>query len=133
MTSQIATLAKAPTLGSSTTRGVHAQSPYYWAISPDKDLTFSPIFTSEAGIVGGPVAEYQRLKAVLAEHCASFGRDPGEIMTSAHLRLDPADPKALRGEAEAFAEAGLDLGIVYLPPPHNPTDLETVADVLAGL
>ena len=83
--------------------------------------------------VGGPVQEYVRLKGVLAEHCASFDRDPGEIMTSAHLRLDPADPKALADEAAAFAEAGLDLGIVYLPPPHKPADLDTVAEVLAGI
>ena len=83
--------------------------------------------------VGGPVDQYVRLKGVIAEHCASFGRDPGEIMTSAHLRLDPADPKALLAEAEAFAEAGLDLGIVYLPPPHTPALLETVADVVAPL
>ncbi len=74
-----------------------------------------------------------RLKDVLAEHCALFGRDPDEIMTSAHLRLDPKDPKALAGEAQAFAEAGLDLGIVYLPPPHSPADLDTIADVLAGI
>jgi F420-dependent oxidoreductase-like protein len=83
--------------------------------------------------VGGPVDQYVRLKGVLAEHCASFGRDPAEIMTSAHLRLDPADPKALLAEAEAFAEAGLDLGIVYLPPPHTQSQLEVVADVLAPL
>ena len=36
-------------------------------------------------------------------------------------------------EAEAFAEAGLDLGIVYLPPPHTPAVLETIADVVAGI
>ena len=47
--------------------------------------------------VGGTVAEYVRLKGVIAEHCATFDRDPGEIMTSAHLLLDPADPKALAG------------------------------------
>jgi F420-dependent oxidoreductase-like protein len=83
--------------------------------------------------VGGPVSEYVRLKGVLAEHCADLGRDPSEITTSAHLHLDRNDPKALRGQAEAFAEAGLDLGIVYLPPPHSPADLETVADVVAGI
>jgi alkanesulfonate monooxygenase SsuD/methylene tetrahydromethanopterin reductase-like flavin-dependent oxidoreductase (luciferase family) len=83
--------------------------------------------------VGGPVAEYVRLKGVLAEHCASFGRDPGEIMTSAHLRYDADDPEGLVTEAEAFAEAGLDLGIVYLPPPHSPADLETIADLVAGI
>lgn len=58
---------------------------------------------------------------------------PGEIMTSAHLRYNPDDPKAVAAEAEAFAEAGLDLGIVYLPPPHTPADLETIAEVVVGI
>jgi hypothetical protein len=54
-------------------------------------------------------------------------------MTSAHLQLNPADPKALTGQAEEFAAADLDLGIVYLPPPHTPATLETVADAVAGI
>ncbi len=83
--------------------------------------------------VGGPVEEYVRLKGVLARHCESFDRDPAEITTSAHLRLDRADPGALVGQAEAFAAAGLDLGIVYLPPPHTPDDLEVAARVLDGI
>jgi F420-dependent oxidoreductase-like protein len=83
--------------------------------------------------VGGPVSEYVRLKGVLAEHCASFGRDPSEITTSAHLHLDRSDPKALTGQAEEFAAAGLDLGIVYLPPPHRPADLGAVAEAVAGV
>ncbi|MGI8663480.1 MAG: LLM class F420-dependent oxidoreductase [Acidimicrobiales bacterium] len=83
--------------------------------------------------VGGPVEEYVRLKGVIAEHCATFGRDPAEIMTSAHLRLDNAKPEAVADEAAAFAEAGLDLGIVYLPPPQHPAVLETVAEALAPL
>ena len=70
---------------------------------------------------------------MIAEHCASFGRDPGEIMTSAHLHFDPNDPKAVVGQAEEFAAAGLDLGIVYLPAPHTPADVETVADLVAGI
>jgi alkanesulfonate monooxygenase SsuD/methylene tetrahydromethanopterin reductase-like flavin-dependent oxidoreductase (luciferase family) len=83
--------------------------------------------------VGGPVEEYVRLTGVIAEHCTSFGRDPAEIMTSAHLFLDRNDPEALARQAEEFAAAGLDLGIVYLPPPHTPADLETVAEVVAGI
>jgi F420-dependent oxidoreductase-like protein len=83
--------------------------------------------------VGGPVEEYVRLKGVIAEHCATFDRDPAEIMTSAHLHLDPADPAALTRQAEQFAEAGLDLGIVYIPAPHTPAALEVVADAVAGI
>ncbi len=41
----------APTFGNSTDLGVHATIPYFWAIAPDRDATFSPIFTSSAGTV----------------------------------------------------------------------------------
>ena len=34
---------------------------------------------------------------------------------------------------QELADAGLDLGIVYLPPPHSPADLETVAEAVAGI
>ena len=83
--------------------------------------------------VGGPVEEYVRLTGVIADHCADLGRDPSEIRTSAHLFFDRADPGALAGQAAEFAAAGLDLGIVYLPPPHSPADLEAVADAVAGI
>src|SRR2546423_555665 len=66
----------------------------------------------------------------LHRHCADIGRDPSEIMTSTHLRLDPSDMDALVKEASAFADAGLDLGIVYLPPPHTPAVLEPLAAAL---
>jgi hypothetical protein len=36
-------------------------------------------------------------------------------------------------QAEAYAAAGLDLGIVYLPPPHTPTVLEPVVRALEHL
>ncbi|MEX2395260.1 MAG: LLM class F420-dependent oxidoreductase, partial [Actinomycetota bacterium] len=58
------------------------------------------------------------------------GRDPNEIMTSTHLRLDPSDLGPLVDEASALSEAGLDLGIVYLPPPHTPDVLEPLAKAL---
>ena len=45
------------------------------------------------------------------------------------------DPSAVADEAAAFAEKALDLGIVYLPPPHTPAVLEPLAAALdkAGL
>ena len=68
------------------------------------------------------------------QHCAAVGRDPSEITTSTHLRLpDDGDVGALVGQAEAYASAGLDLGIVYLPPPHTPAVLEPIANALAPL
>jgi F420-dependent oxidoreductase-like protein len=84
-------------------------------------------------VPGGGVDVFKAKRDVLAGHCADIGRDPAEIMTSTHLRLDPDDMDALVAEAEAFADAGLDLGIVYLPPPHTPAILEPLAKALASL
>ncbi len=42
----------APTFGSSSTLGVHTTIPYFWALAPDKDVTFNPIITSQQGVVG---------------------------------------------------------------------------------
>jgi F420-dependent oxidoreductase-like protein len=83
---------------------------------------------------GGPVEEFARKRKILDEHCADVGRDPSEIMTSTHLRLDPSgDVGSLVDAATAYAEAGLDMGIIYLPPPHTPAVLEPVAAALADL
>jgi F420-dependent oxidoreductase-like protein len=83
---------------------------------------------------GGGVEQFQKLRDVLHAHCADVGRDPSEITTSTHLRL-PADGDTtmLVEEATAFGEAGLDLGIVYLPPPHTPAVLEPLAKALTPL
>ena len=82
---------------------------------------------------GGGVDVLRSKRDVLAKHCADIGRDPAEITTSTHLRLDPKDLGPLVDEASAFAEAGLDLGIVYLPPPHTPAVLEPLAKALTGV
>jgi F420-dependent oxidoreductase-like protein len=77
------------------------------------------------------VEVWQHKRAVLTEHCAAIGRDPTEIMTSVQLRLDPhGDVAALADRAAAFADAGLDLFIVYLQPPLRPAVLERVAAAL---
>ena len=41
----------APTFGNSTNLGAHVTIPYYWAIAPDRDATFTPTFTTDAGQV----------------------------------------------------------------------------------
>ena len=41
----------APTVGSDGNLGLTAQVPYFWAISPDRDITFEPIFTTEQSVV----------------------------------------------------------------------------------
>jgi F420-dependent oxidoreductase-like protein len=81
----------------------------------------------------GGVSDFPHKRDVLAKHCATFGRDPAEIMTSAHLRLDPNNIPAIADEAAAWRDAGLDLGVVYLPQPHTPSVLEPVAEAVRPL
>jgi F420-dependent oxidoreductase-like protein len=82
---------------------------------------------------GGPDV-FKQKRDVLAGHCADIGRDPAGITTSVHIRLpENGDVGPLVEEAAAYAEAGLDLGIVYLPPPHTPAVLEPVAQALRPL
>ena len=83
---------------------------------------------------GGPVEEFTKKRDVLHRHCADVGRDPSEITTSTHLRLGAdGDPEPVVETAKMFADAGLDLGIVYLPPPHTPKVLQPLADALRDL
>ncbi|HSS08370.1 MAG TPA: LLM class F420-dependent oxidoreductase [Acidimicrobiales bacterium] len=83
---------------------------------------------------GGPVEAWTAKRDVLAARCAEIGRDPAEITTSTHLRYDAeAGAAALAEQAVAFDAAGLDLGVVYLPPPHTPAVLEPIAEALRPL
>jgi F420-dependent oxidoreductase-like protein len=83
---------------------------------------------------GGGPDMFKQKRDVLAGHCADVGRDPAEITTSVHLRV-PADGNLdlLVDEAVSYRDAGIDLGIVYFPPPHTPAALEPVAQVLRPL
>ncbi len=84
--------------------------------------------------VGGTPEEFTRKRDVLHRHCADIGRDPAEIMLSSHVRLEPdLDYAKVAAEAAALGEAGLDLAIVYLPPPHTPAVLEPLAKALEPL
>lgn len=80
-----------------------------------------------------PVAEYRRKRAILDEECARIGRDPSAIMTSTQLWARGRSPQQLADLAAAYAEAGLDLGIVTLPAPFDPAVLEPVAEALHPL
>ena len=83
---------------------------------------------------GGTVDEFRRKLDVLHGHCADVGRDPKELTISTHLRLGAdGDVVDVVKQAEQYAGAGLDLGIVYLPPPHRPEVLEPLAAALADL
>ena len=82
----------------------------------------------------GSTDVFKQKRDVLAAHCADVGRDPAEITTSVHIRLPGSgDIGPLVDEAAAYADAGMDLGIVYLPPPHTPAVLEPIAQALRPL
>lgn len=81
---------------------------------------------------GMDVASFVETREKLHEACEAIDRDPSEIMTSQHLRYDPtAGPGPLADAAAERVEVGLDLAIVYLPPPHDPAVLAPLAEVLA--
>ena len=50
-----------PEFGSSSDLGTTVQVPFFWAIRPDRDLTFNPIFTTHEGVV--LAGEYRALTA----------------------------------------------------------------------
>lgn len=70
-------------------------------------------------------------REVLWEQCRAVGRDPAEILTSAHQPVDLDDLDDLRRRASAFRDAGLGLLIFYLPPPHRVATLEPLARLAA--
>ena len=68
---------------------------------------------------------------MLDSHCADIGRDPKEIISSAHLRLEPdRNYGQVIEQAAALAAEGLDLGIIYIAPPHDPAVLEPLAEAI---
>ena len=68
---------------------------------------------------------------VRVARCADIGRDPKEIIRSSHLRLDQdRNYGRVIEKAAGLAAEGLDLGIVYISPPHDPTVLETLAEAI---
>ena len=91
-------------------------------------------FAQHWNVPGGGVEIFKHKRDVLHAHCADLGRDPAEIETSTHLRFS-ADRTIgdLVDEAAAFAEAGMDLGVVALAPPHDPKVLTPLAEALAPL
>lgn len=101
-----------------------------------RTLRITAKYADHWNFVGGPPEEFARKRDVLAAHCADIGRDPAEIRLSAHIRLSPDhhNPSApidyghAIAEAAALGDEGLDLAIVYLPPPHDPRVLEPLAD-----
>jgi F420-dependent oxidoreductase-like protein len=82
--------------------------------------------------VGGTPDQFRETRDVLHQHCADIGRDPAEILLSSHVMFT-GDPAETAASAAALGEAGVQLGIINLRPPHTAAVLEPLAAALAEL
>ena len=98
-----------------------------------RTLRITAQYADHWNFVGGPPEELARKRDVLAAHCADVGRDPKEITISSHVRLSPErDYDRVIEEAAGLGAEGLDLAIIYLPPPYDPGVLEPLAEKIAA-
>jgi len=96
-----------------------------------RTLRITARYAQHWNFAGGPPDLFARKRDVLAAHCADIGRDPKEIVRSAHLRLDEdRNYGQVIEDAAGLAAEGLDLGIVYVSPPHDPAVLEPMAEAI---
>jgi alkanesulfonate monooxygenase SsuD/methylene tetrahydromethanopterin reductase-like flavin-dependent oxidoreductase (luciferase family) len=96
-----------------------------------RTLRITARYAQHWNLVAGSPEVFARKRDVLASHCADIGRDPKEITLSAHLRLESDRNYAkVVEDAAALAAEGLDLGIVYISPPHDPAVLEPLAEAI---
>ena len=89
-------------------------------------------FAQHWNFVGGTPEQFSRKRDVLHQHCADLGRDPSEILLSSHVAFT-GDPAETASTAAALGEAGVQLAIVYLRPPHTAAVLEPLAAALSQL
>ncbi len=87
-------------------------------------------FAQHWNFVGGTPEQFSHKRDVLYQHCADIGRDPAEILLSSHVTYT-GDPAETAASAAALGAAGVELGIVYLPPPLSPRVLEPLAAALS--
>lgn len=96
-----------------------------------RTLRITAQYADHWNFVGGTPEEFARKRDVLARHCADVGRDPKEILLSAHVRLgEDRNYRRVIEDCIALGAEGLDLAIVYLPPPYDPAVLEPLAETI---
>ena len=79
---------------------------------------------------GGAPESIAAAKDVLHRHCADIGRDPGEILTSTHVRFDRAAGTQALVDTCGSLEGIVDMAVVYVPPPHDAAVVAEIADAL---
>ncbi len=89
-------------------------------------------FAQHWNFVGGTVEQFKRARDVLHQHCADIGRDPNEILLSSHVTY-AGDAGETAASAAALGDAGVELAIVTMRPPHTAAILESIASALAEI
>jgi len=89
-------------------------------------------FAQHWNFVGGTVEQFKRARDVLHQHCADIGRDPNEILLSTHVTY-AGDAGETAASAAALGDAGAELAIVTMRPPHTAAILESIAGALAEI
>jgi F420-dependent oxidoreductase-like protein len=89
-------------------------------------------FAQHWNFVGGTVEQFKRARDVLHQHCADIGRDPNEILLSSHVTY-AGDAGETAASAAALGDAGAELAIVTMRPPHTAAILESIAGALAEI
>ncbi|AKS34349.1 LLM class F420-dependent oxidoreductase [Mycolicibacterium goodii] len=93
-----------------------------------RTLRITAKYADHWNFVLGTPEEFAHKRDVLWSHCADIGRDPSEITLSAHVWHNAEhDHQKVLAEVAALGEVGLDLAIIYLPPPLTPAILEPLA------
>jgi F420-dependent oxidoreductase-like protein len=96
-----------------------------------RTLPLTAKYADHWNFVGGTPAEFAQKRDVLAARCKDIGRDPKEITLSAHVRLgEDRNYQAVVEDCVALGAEGLDLAIIYLPPPYDPAVLEPLAEAI---
>ena len=90
-------------------------------------------FASEWNATTQDMEQYTELKGVLAEHCATVGRDFAEITCSSLVRWDGTDLDALRATVTGWRDAGADLAVIGLPTHCKPELLPAMAEALGSI
>ncbi len=91
-----------PAFGSSSDLGTTVQVPYFWAIEPERDLTFAPIFTTDEGVV--LTGEYRALTAKGGYN----GKSSLTYTDKRNDNNDRLDEKEFRGHVEASGRFEID-------------------------
>ena len=79
----------------------------------------------------GTVAQWQAKNEVLIGHCETIGRDPGEILRTAHVAWEArADPSSLADQAAELVAVGVDQVIFSMRGPYRAAEIAPLGEAI---